>query len=415
MSRLIIFKTIVILVLLVLLSFEWIIYQRWKKRFYNLKLKKYFSIFYWSIIGITHFLFLFFLFSRNYFYITINEYIKPIYYFFLSWNYAFFFGFFLWLAIFIILYSLYFVYKFLKKILFYKSEKQANLSISRKAFLTGTAGMLLDSTPFFGTIINFSGMYLGSNDFQIFKKQIKVKNLDPKFFGFRIVQISDIHIGSLINEQYLRPTFEIIKSLKPNCIVVTGDILDNSAQYLNIVGWYFRKLNEISPVYAILGNHDHIDSPLKLLETLKLANTKVLVNESTIIKREKAIINIIGLDYPFGDFKKRMEISKAHFKKIYDQIQNKEAPIIVLDHHPANFEYLKYEKIDLVLAGHTHGGQIMLSKNRNSTFSLGSNFLKYYVDHYKENEVQLYVNRGLGHWFPLRINCPPEITLIELI
>ncbi|MFN3605214.1 MAG: metallophosphoesterase [Leptonema sp. (in: bacteria)] len=287
--------------------------------------------------------------------------------------------------------------------------------ITRKGFLTGVGGLILDSVPFFATGTVFTGMYYSSIEFQVFKREIKISDLHKSFVGFRIVQISDIHIGSLINESYLKPTLEIIQSLKPNCIFVTGDILDNSIQYLNILGWYFAKLNEICSVYAILGNHDHIDNSQKLIKTLKETKTKVLVNEYAVIQKEKGYINLIGLDYPMFHFTKRREISQYWFRNIYKKIKYKEYPIIVLNHHPSEFEYLKNEKVDLVLSGHTHGGQIIFSKDRNSPFALGSNFLKYYIDYYKENNVQLYVNRGLGHWFPLRINCPAEITLFELV
>jgi len=183
------------------------------------------------------------------------------------------------------------------------------------------------------------------------------------------------------------------------------------------VGWYFRKLNEIAPVYAILGNHDHIDSPLFLIKTLQQTNSNILVNQYSEIKRGKYSLNIIGLEYPIKHFetkKTRSQFTEEYFESVYKNLIKKDQINIVMNHHPAEFEILKKKPIHLVLAGHTHGGQIILSENRESSLSLASNFLKYYVDLYTENGVHLYVNRGLGHWFPLRINCPPEITLIEL-
>jgi hypothetical protein len=325
----------------------------------------------------------------------------------------FFFGFLFWIICFIFLYILYYIFSKINP----SSKKQNSSSISRKAFLTTSAAIILDSTPFLAAGMNFSGMYLGSKDFVVFSKKIKIDGLPSTCSGFRIVQISDLHIGSLINEAYLKPTLEMILSLKPDIIVVTGDILDNSRLYLSTVGWYFRKLNEIAPVYAILGNHDHIDSPLFLIKTLQQTNSNILVNQYSEIKRGKYSLNIIGLDYPIKHFetkKTRSQFTEEYFESVYKKLIKKDQINIVMNHHPAEFEILKKKPIHLVLAGHTHGGQIMLSENRESSLSLASNFLKYYVDLYTENGVHLYVNRGLGHWFPLRINCPPEITLLEL-
>jgi len=91
------------------------------------------------------------------------------------------------------------------------------------------------------------------------------------------------------------------------------------------------------------------------------------------------------------------------------------APFFLLNHTPADFEFLKQQRIDLVLSGHTHGGQINFSKAQNTLLNGAHWVYKYYIDYYTEQGSQLYVNRGLGHWFPLRINCPPEITVITLV
>ncbi len=414
MSRLLLFQIIFFSILFLLFIFEYIIYIRWKKRFQNKKTLYIFSLLFWCCVIFSNLGFLFFFLFRKNFYLEIEGIIKPIYYFLLSWNYAFFFSFFIWIVFFTLFYCLYWIIKKIK-IIHNKTVKEA--SLSRKAFLSSSVGLVLDSTPFLGTGFNFSGMYLGSKEFTIFKKQIPISNLEPVFVGLRIVHISDIHIGALINESYLRPTIEIIRSLKPDLIVITGDILDNSQMYLNTVGWYLQKLREIAPVYSILGNHDHIEKPLLLIKTLNKADSITLINDFALFKRDKKFINIIGLDYPIRYYESKLSrsyLSEMYFKKVFNNLPDKDNATIVLNHHPSEFEYLKKYPISLVLSGHTHGGQIILSEDRHSPLSLASNFLKYYVDLYTENNVSLYVNRGLGHWFPLRINCPPEITLIEL-
>ncbi len=420
MNRILFFYIFFSLILGILIIFQWIIYKRWSQR---LKEHKYFTVFsfaYVIICLLTHIFLIFAMISRKKIVVFYDGIIREIYFFILSWQYSFFFSFFLWIFLITFFGTFYYAFQYWKKVkkqhknyLQRETEKNTKL-ITRKTFLMTSVGTIIDTTPFFGATINYIGIKKSNNDFQVFEKNISIRNLHKNFAGFRIVQISDIHIGSLIHENYLKPTIEIIKNLKPDIIAVTGDILDNSNQYLNVVGWYFRKLNEIAPVYSILGNHDHIDKTESLVNTLRKSGSMVLINDFTEIRIEKEKLNLIGLDYPMVSFDKRIKISENHFNVIYQHLQDNENPLLVLTHHPGDFHFLKKKKVDLVLAGHTHGGQILFSKNRESKLALGSHFAKYYIDLYEENGSCLYVNRGLGHWFPLRVNCPPEITLIIL-
>lgn len=130
------------------------------------------------------------------------------------------------------------------------------------------------------------------------------------------------------------------------------------------------------------------------------------------------MLQIVGLDYPtIGGRPRaldRLAVSQEYFRTAHAGARP-EWPTLVLNHHPGDFVYLRNEDVDLVLSGHMHGGQVLLSTDRDSPLALASNVAAYYIDLYQENGRQLYVNRGLGHWFPLRVQCPPEITLLTLV
>ncbi|MCS7204267.1 MAG: metallophosphoesterase [Leptospiraceae bacterium] len=415
-------------ILFILILFEYILYRRWNRRIPSSKHRFAFFLFYWILALFSNGFFVFLVLFRFNFRVEFEGLFKHLYYLSLSWNYSFFFGFFLWGILFLVFFIIYYTWqnsKFLLKFInpiFVKSQNQnSNILVNskeilnRKTFLFTTTAIAIDTIPFIGTSSSLFGMYAGTKDFEVFTRGIPIQNLESNFNHFRIAHISDLHIGSLITEKYLTPTIEMIKTQKPDCIVVTGDILDNSKLYLSTVGWYFQKLSEIAPVYAILGNHDHIENPRYLIQTLQKARSNVLVNDFDIIQRGKNKLILIGLDYPIQHRRNnlsRLFLSELSFNEVYQKLPFKDKPIIVLNHHPGDFEYLKNKPIQLVLAGHTHGGQIILDSKKD--ISLLSNFMKYHVDLYHENQVYLYVNRGLGHWFPLRINCPPEITILEL-
>ncbi|MBV6492644.1 MAG: 3',5'-cyclic adenosine monophosphate phosphodiesterase CpdA [Turneriella sp.] len=314
---------------------------------------------------------------------------------------------------------------FLKKIFSHKNTKAIDTdtkpcpTLSREEFLRKAAGATftgINLLPAASSIAAISGMFLGSYTIWLNEKQIRIKNLHDDLKGLRIAQISDIHIGNLIHEKYLSAVVDTMRNAKLDYIFVTGDIIDNNNLFLPTAGKFIADLQKLLPwghILGIMGNHDFIDNGEKASQSYGDAGMNVLRNEFTLLKRGKGILQVVGLDYPPITIKSRMAASKKYFNTVKKNLRE-ENPTIVLNHHPSDFGYLKNEKVDLVLSGHTHGGQIVLSKNRDSLLNCGGWLYKYYVDLYEENGVQLNVNRGLGHWFPLRIDCPPEITVFTL-
>lgn len=300
------------------------------------------------------------------------------------------------------------------------ADQVSRADFFRKAF--GAAAVGINFLPSATTAVAISGMFLGSRQIWVNEKEVRIANLHDDLKGLRFVQISDIHIGNLIGEKYLNFTLGLIRAAKPDYVLVTGDIIDNNNAFLPVAGTFFSLLDAMLPpstglraggrVFGVLGNHDYIDDGRAAAKAFRTSGLNILHNEAVTLSRGRGKFSLGGLDYPpLG--KSRMTAMQTYFETMRASAQ-KDLPLLLMNHHPSDFEYLKTQKVDLVLSGHTHGGQISFSSRRDSLLNGASWGYRYYVDLYNEQGSQLYVNRGLGHWFPLRISCPPEITVITL-
>lgn len=411
------FRIVVGVLGLILVFFHIFLYKRHKKRWGSYKWFSYFRIFYWllALPGVV-FLISGAILGRTVFAYPVEK-IEPLYYIPTAVNYAHIF---LFPFYFICLFILHLFLVFPRKLFTKKEEKTE--AISRRDFLTKTTALAfttLDSLPLSLSLFSLGGMFLGSKEILIEKVQIPIKNLPKSFQGLRIVQISDIHIGNLIHEKYLSYAGDLIKQIPADVLVVTGDIIDNNNYFLPLAQRFFASLKDHFPfgMFGILGNHDLIMDGEEVAQKLTLAGLRMLRNETITLRRGKDKLNLMGLDFPpvrRASHHARIKYMEQYYRKAKKDFPEG-YPLIVLNHHPSDFIILQQENIDLVLSGHTHGGQFIFSSNRESPLSLASNWYRYYIGHYEENGRHLYVNRGLGHWFPLRINCPPEITVIELV
>ncbi|WP_231567302.1 metallophosphoesterase [Lacinutrix sp. Hel_I_90] len=295
--------------------------------------------------------------------------------------------------------------------------------ISEKASLVivPLVGLFSGFLPFFIILYGvFRTLYL----FKVYHIIIKDKKLPTAFHGLRIVQISDIHLGSF-NARYhiLDKAIAKINHLQPDYIFFTGDLVNNYAWELK--GWKntFNTLVAAKGKYAVLGNHDYGDysewktkeEKRKNFEAIqqfyKAIDFKLLLNEAEVIENSGENIAIIGVENwgkpPFkqyGNLKKAMaEVEAITFK-------------ILLSHDPSHWdeEIINKTNIALTLSGHTHGMQAGFQFKKRQWSPIKYKY-KHWAGLYKEQNQYLYVNRGLG-WlgFPGRLGMRPEITCIEL-
>ena len=299
-----------------------------------------------------------------------------------------------------------------------------NQAISEKTsfIMVPLIGLFSGFLPFFIIVYAiFRSLYR----FKVHHLKIKFKDLPENFAGLRLVQISDLHLGSF-NFRYhiLDRAIELINQLEPDLIFFTGDLVNNHAWELK--GWdvVLNKLKAKKGKFSVLGNHDYGDYSNWKSSKAKLANHelikhfydkidfKLLVNENQIVEIGNDQLAIIGVENwgkpPFkqyGNLKKALTLLEdSHFK-------------ILLSHDPTHWseEVVDKTNISLTLSGHTHGMQagINIKSKKWSPIKLK---YKHWAGLYKHHDQCLHVNRGLG-WlgFPGRVGMRPEITFIELL
>ena len=259
----------------------------------------------------------------------------------------------------------------------------------------------------------------GKRYFQVKETTIESKDVPQGFDGYRIVQLSDMHVGSWNgNTQAMEKAVSIINGLQPDLIVFTGDLVNNLASELDNFIPVFSKLKAKDGVYSVLGNHDystyiHWENPEDQKEELVRLKQKqaemgwtMLNNQHVKLYNQNDSIALIGVENsgrpPFPDY-----------AKLSEAMQGTEGMFqILLSHDPTHWrrEVLPQTDIELMLAGHTHAMQTKIFGFTPAQFIYEEN-----DGLYQEGEQMLYVNIGLGHLlYPMRLGAWPEITLLTL-
>ena len=278
--------------------------------------------------------------------------------------------------------------------------------------------------------IFFYSMIKTRTDYQIKRVVIKSSNLPKDFNGYRIVQISDLHIGTMLDaEKEIEEIAEICNSLQPDMIAFTGDLVN--IRYSEVNKPIFRALQKFKykdRLYSVLGNHDigtYIKDSIsltpevnteRLIEIQNRLGWSVLDNQTDYIKRGNDSIAITGISFPKAMHKKQhsSDIIEIELEEIYATVP-KDIFNITLSHIPKLWDnILATYPADLTLAGHVHAMQ-MAVKIGNWRLSPSRLLYKRWSGLYSEAGHYLYINDGIGYaMYPMRIGAKPEITLIEL-
>lgn len=243
-------------------------------------------------------------------------------------------------------------------------------------------------------------------DFQLEQVEVTIPGLDPAFDNYRLINLSDIHLGQWITPEHLEGVVDLVNKEKPDSITITGDfvsyILDDVAQDLE------RSLKKLKPKeysLAVLGNHDHWLSADRIRNILHRCDIIDVSNDFYTIQREEALLHVAGVD--------SVMLGKHRLDLVMEKLPT-EGPAILLAHEPDFADISSTTgRFSLQISGHSHGGQFLIPGL--GTFIRGPHFLKYPAGKYMVGDMVQYTSRGLGtNIFWLRINCDPEITVFTL-
>jgi len=293
-------------------------------------------------------------------------------------------------------------------------------SISRSAFMSWL-GIGIGTTLFGTLLFGYGNKY----NYQVRKVKLHFPQLPESFRGLKIIQLSDIHAGSLTDIKGVDQGINMVNQLKPDLILFTGDLVNDRAVEMDLLKQSFARLSAPMGVFSILGNHDYGDyypwpnlemkeaNLERLKEIQKEMGWRLLLNEHIILEKDGDKLALLGVEN-WG--------AKANFKR-YGKLAEAYAGCehipfkILMSHDPSHWdaEVKNYSDIHLTLSGHTHGMQFGL-EIPGFKWSPVQYVYRQWAGKYEEGVQKLYVNRGFGFLgYPGRVGILPEITYIELV
>jgi hypothetical protein len=258
-------------------------------------------------------------------------------------------------------------------------------------------------------------LYLQNNLISITEVKITSSKIPSSFKGYKILQISDLHNKKFGDNQDV--LIQKVKSINPDIIAITGDLIDSKSYDAEISMQVIRELVKEYPVYFVTGNHEKWSGKYNSLEKeLKKQHVTVLRNEHVIIQKGGHEINLLGIDDPefnTGDIDEGSIVKDAIVKAKIEMQPDRYN--VLLSHRPEFLEEYADEKVDLVLSGHAHGGQVQLPFIGGLVAPNQGILPKYTAGLYEKQNTSMIVSRGLGNSIiPQRIFNRPEIVIVQL-
>ena len=256
---------------------------------------------------------------------------------------------------------------------------------------------------FAGNWSNFARIAMEeANSLSLERVEIRLKRVPPKLDGLKIIHLSDTHHSPFTSLEHIARAVKIANRLKPDLFLLTGDYVSHEREYIAPVAAILGELKAEFGVYACLGNHDHWTDADLVTHLFRGEGINVLINEGLRFEANGASFWLAGVDdHMVG----KTDVPAALRGSFPDEMK------LLLAHNPIIFREAARYGVDLTLSGHTHGGQIKIRdkdkrmiRRRKLTSGL-----------HRRQESQIYITRGIGTVVvPMRYQCPPEISLLEL-
>jgi predicted MPP superfamily phosphohydrolase len=243
---------------------------------------------------------------------------------------------------------------------------------------------------------------------------LAVRGLPATFHGLKIAHLTDFHFGSHIPTGYLEEALERTQAEKPDLIALTGDFIDRGPEHVGKAAKLFRHLKAPLGVYAVLGNHDfsvhtargvrrHPELHRTVADALGTEGIRVLRNHAVRFDRDGGGLVLAGVDDLWS-------LESDPHAALADQCPD--TPRVVLAHNPQSVELFGEHRADLVLSGHTHGGQIDWPGL--GRILLGKKAKRWAAGLYPHNGGHVYVNKGVGFGWRFRFGVRPEVAVFAL-
>jgi predicted MPP superfamily phosphohydrolase len=244
--------------------------------------------------------------------------------------------------------------------------------------------------------------------------RVCLADLPGEFDGLRIAQLSDLHCSKSVTPTYVGEAVELALAQRPDVVALTGDFIHKGFKHIGRMAEALGRLRAPHGVFAVLGNHDYsVRNALGLrrhphlhravADALTDRGIRVLRNETVQLTRGAARLHLTGVEDLWS---RECDLARA-FAGLCNTL-----PRVVLAHNPCTIEALDRHRCDLMLSGHTHGGQINLPGLGRVT--LGRKGRRYAAGMYQVGHAQLYVNKGVGFGFRVRYGVRPEVAVLTL-
>jgi len=275
-----------------------------------------------------------------------------------------------------------------------------------------TAGLIAALLPFAATFLATVLALCQLGRFRIQRIKLVIPHLPAALQGFNIVHLSDLHVGKLTRGKVLDDIVAATNRLDADLILLTGDLINMALEDLPQAMEMLRAMKSRYGLFLCEGNHDLIESRAGFEAAAKASGLPFLLNQSATISVKGQPVQILGLRWGEGMGHARETAGAVPDDALHRLLAQRDPGdfTILLAHHPEAFDAAAEAGIPLTLAGHTHGGQLMLTR----TIGFGPWLYRYWSGLYQKGSSQLIVSNGAGNWFPLRIHAPAEIVHLTL-